>query len=162
MSCKHGHKYTVVQNVPVKGWWQEDACMINHSSNNCVPTIRYNCICNCVQTMKYICAPFSSSYRNILVELHNILLKPEPTPTSSTVRQLGLHSTVPIAVPRCCVRLMHWIWSAIARSPILVCTSLPPTHMVFCPCCSHLACTPRRCSHSAFYTPSCSCFLWQQ
>jgi hypothetical protein len=59
--CKQGNKQPVVLfSVPVKGRWQEDACKFNQSSNSGAPTIRYNCVRKCVQTMRYICAPFSS------------------------------------------------------------------------------------------------------
>jgi hypothetical protein len=49
--------------ILVKGWQQENACKSNQSSNNCVQTIRYNC------------APFSSfvQQRHFLA-----LCQPEP------------------------------------------------------------------------------------
>jgi hypothetical protein len=44
MPCELGNKKLEVPiNVPVNGWWQEDACEFNRSSYSCVPTIKYNC-----------------------------------------------------------------------------------------------------------------------
>jgi hypothetical protein len=41
--CKQGSKQPVVQfTVLVIGRRQEDACKFNHRSNNCVLTMRYN------------------------------------------------------------------------------------------------------------------------
>jgi hypothetical protein len=59
--CKQGNKQpAVLFNTPVKGRWQEDACKFNLSRNSCVPTIRYNSARNCMQAIRYNCAPFYS------------------------------------------------------------------------------------------------------
>jgi hypothetical protein len=63
--CKQGNKQPVVLlNVPVKGRWQEDAFKFNQSSNSCVPTIRYNCVRNCVRTTRYRASFSSKSHIN--------------------------------------------------------------------------------------------------
>jgi hypothetical protein len=127
-SCKQGNKQPVASfTIPVKEWWQEDACKFNQRSNSCLPTIRYNT----QEKYKKTYTGHWGSPTCLMMKHSDQIQGLESCQTLFRVPSLCppnrlLGPAFPVVVPRFLACLILPTRSSMTRFPFLVCMPLPP------------------------------------